>query len=114
MAERGRPARRCGPLLLAVGLTTQLAACGGDAARRGEAQSTYAEGEPPASTFGESISLWESADVASDRLATFASMTSGCRSFEEELPDGRRAVISVVQRDAPPPGRRGCRAGAAG
>lgn len=162
MTERGRRARWSGPLLLAMGLTTPLAACGGnppppsapdalpgsppeleeallttselgegwidlgavpleerglrgcpegqvitageDAARRGEAQSTYAEGKPPAPTFGESVSLWESADVASERLATFASMASECRSFEEELLDGRRAVISVVQRNAPPLG----------
>ncbi len=72
-----------------------------DSARRGEAQSIYAEGEPPAPTFGESISLWESADVAHDRLATFAATATECRSFEQELLDGRRAVLSVAEREAP-------------
>ena len=36
------------------------------AARLGEAQSPYAEGDPPVPTFGVSISVWESPDVALD------------------------------------------------
>lgn len=72
-----------------------------DPERVGEAQSIYAEGKPPAPTFGESISLWKSAEVAHARLRQFASQTSQCRSFTEQLNDGRQATINVSERQAP-------------
>jgi hypothetical protein len=77
---------------------------GEGSARRGEAQSLYAEGELPAPTFAVSISAWESPDVAQDRLTAFAAVATRCRSFEQELLDGRQAAISVAERVPPPLG----------
>jgi hypothetical protein len=74
---------------------------GEDRTRLGEAQSTYAEDDPAVPTFGVSISLWESPDVAAERFATFASMTSECQPFEEELPGGGTTMVSLLPRDAP-------------
>jgi hypothetical protein len=77
---------------------------GKDPARLGEAQSTYGEGEPPVPTFGVSVSLWESPDVAHERLSVLASIPSKCQSFEHELPAGGTATVTVTERDAPPLG----------
>ena len=77
---------------------------GQDPARLGEAQSVYGEGDPPVPTFGVSVSLWESPDVARQRLATLASIPSECGSFEHELPDGGTATVTITERDAPPLG----------
>jgi hypothetical protein len=75
---------------------------GKDPARLGEAQSLYGEGDPPVPTFGVSVSLWESPDMARERLATLASIPSQCRSFEHELPDG--GTVTITEREAPPLG----------
>jgi hypothetical protein len=80
---------------------TQVVTAGDDPDRRGEAQSLYAQGEPPEPIFGESVSLWVSEDVARERLAEFASMTTECASFEHELPDGGSASVRMLQQDAP-------------
>ena len=77
---------------------------GRDPARLGEAQSVYGEGDPPVPTLGVSVSLWESPDVARQRLATTASIPSECGSFEHELPDGGTATVTITERDAPPLG----------
>ena len=77
---------------------------GEDPARLGEAQSHYGEGDPPVPTFGVSVSRWESADVARERLATLASVPSECRSFDLELPEGGTATVTITERDAPPLG----------
>jgi hypothetical protein len=77
---------------------------GEDPARLGEAQSHYGEGDPPVPTFGVSVSLWESPDVARERLATLASIPSECGSFEQELPEGGTATVTITDRDAPPLG----------
>jgi hypothetical protein len=77
---------------------------GKDPARLGEAQSTYGEGEPPVPTFGVSVSLWKSPEVARARLATLASIPSACRPFEHDLPDGGTATVTITERDAPPLG----------
>ena len=74
---------------------------GEDPARLGEAQSVYAEGDPPVPTLGVSVSLWESPDVASQRLATLASLPSECPSFEHELPDGSTATVTITEGNAP-------------
>lgn len=60
--------------------------------------------EFPAPNIGESISVRESPDVAHARWATVAATAAECRSFEAELLDGRRAVVSVAEREAPPLG----------
>ena len=75
-----------------------------DPTRLGEAQSLYGEGEPPVPTFGESVSLWESPDVARERLGTFASITAECRSFEHRLEAGRTATVTITEQAAPPLG----------
>ncbi len=80
---------------------TRVVTGGEDPARLGEAQSLYAEGDPPVPTFGESISLWESPEVAAERLATSASVPSECGSFEQEMVDGTTATVRVLPRDAP-------------
>lgn len=72
-----------------------------DPERVGEAQSGYTEGEPPAPLFGESISLWKSAEVAHARLRQFASQTSQCRSFTNRLTDGRQATLRASGRQPP-------------
>ena len=77
---------------------------GEDPARLGEAQSVYGEGDPPVPTFGVSVSLWESPDVAHERLATLASIPSECPPFEHELPDGGTATVTITERNAPPLG----------
>lgn len=83
---------------------TEVVTGGEDPARLGEAQSTYGEGEPPVPTFGVSVSLWESPDVARERLATLASIPSTCGSFEHELPDGGTATVTITEADAVPLG----------
>ncbi|MGK5110836.1 MULTISPECIES: hypothetical protein [unclassified Geodermatophilus] len=80
---------------------TRVVTSGADPTRLGEAQSLYAEGDPPVPTFGESVSLWESPEVATERFAAFASMTSECRSFEHEMPDGSTATVRMLSREAP-------------
>ncbi len=85
---------------------TKVITAGEDSARRGETQSLYAEGELPAPNIAKSISVWESPDVAHDRWATFAATAAEFRPFEAELLDGRRAVVSVAEREAPPAGGR--------
>lgn len=77
---------------------------GKDPARLGEAQSTYGEGEAAVPTFGVSVSLWESPDVARERLATMASIPSECGRFRHELPDGGTATVTITEGDAPPLG----------
>ena len=72
-----------------------------DPERVGEAQSGYVKGDPPAPYFGESISLWTSAEVAHARLRQFASQTSQCRSFTDKLADGRPATLRVSGRKPP-------------
>lgn len=72
-----------------------------DPARLGEAQSTYAEGDPPVPAFGESVSLWASPEVAAERLAEFAAAGSECGSFEHELLDDGTATVTLLPRDAP-------------
>jgi hypothetical protein len=74
---------------------------GTDPARLGEAQSLYGQGDPPVPMFGVSVSLWESPDVARERLAALASIPSECRSFDHELPDGGTATVTITERDAP-------------
>ena len=74
---------------------------GEDPTRLGEAQSTYGEGDPPVPTFGESVSLWESPEVAAERFAEAASGPSECGSFEQELPDGSTATVHLLPREAP-------------
>ena len=74
---------------------------GKDPSRLGEAQSLYGEGDPPVPTFGESISLWESPEVAAERLAASASVTSECGSFEQEMLDGSTATVKLLPRDVP-------------
>ena len=86
---------------------TAVVTGGEDPARLGEAQSTYGEGDPPAPTLGVSVSLWESPDVARERLATLASIPSECPPFEHELPDGGTATVTITERDAPPLGDEG-------
>ncbi|MGK5110998.1 hypothetical protein [Geodermatophilus sp. CPCC 205506] len=80
---------------------------GEDPARLGEAQSHYAEGDPPVPRFGVSVSLWESPDVARERLAMLASIPSECGSFEQEMLDGSTATVTITERDAPPLGDEG-------
>ena len=80
---------------------TGLVTGGEDPARLGEAQSLYAEGDPPVPTFGESISLWESPEVAAQRFAASASITSACGSFEQEMVEGGTATVRMLPRDAP-------------
>jgi hypothetical protein len=75
-----------------------------DPARLGEAQSYYAEEDPAVITFGESVSVWESADVARERFATFASMATQCRTFEQEVLDGSTVTVRTEERNAPPLG----------
>lgn len=73
-----------------------------DPARLGEAQTYFLEGdEPPAPVFFTSVSLWESAEVARARLATFASAAGTCVDVPHRLPDGRRATYTI--REAPAP-----------
>jgi hypothetical protein len=74
---------------------------GDDPARLGEAQSLYNTGDPPVPTLGVSVSLWESPDVASERLATMASIPAECASFEDELLDGGTATVTITEREAP-------------
>ena len=83
---------------------TQVITGGDDPARLGEAQRLLADGQPPGPILGESISLWESPEVAGDRLATIASTVTECPTFQHELLDGRSSTVAVVQRDAPPLG----------
>ncbi|MGY1743061.1 MULTISPECIES: hypothetical protein [unclassified Blastococcus] len=77
---------------------------GEDPARLGEAQSYYAEDDPDVVTFGESVSVWASADVARERLATFASQARECRSFEQQVLDGSTVTVRTEERDVPPLG----------
>lgn len=83
---------------------TGVVTSGEDPARLGEAQSLYNAGDPPVPTLGESISLWESPEVAAERFAVFASMTSECRAFEHEMLDGSTATVRMLPHDAPPLG----------
>jgi hypothetical protein len=83
---------------------TKVITAGEDPARRGETQSLYAQGELPAPNIAESISVWESPAVAHDRWASVAATATECRSFEQELLDGRRAEVGVAAREAPPLG----------
>ncbi len=39
--------------------------------------------------------------MAGDRLAQFASQSTQCRSFQERLPDGQQALVTVSERRAP-------------
>ena len=71
-----------------------------DDRRVGEAQSYYNEGEPPAPTFFESVSLWDSAEVADERLGIFAS-SAQCVDVRQELLDGRPATATFTLRPAP-------------
>ncbi len=48
---------------------TRMVTGGDDPGRLGEAQSLYGRGDPPIVAFAESISLWESPEVAAERLA---------------------------------------------
>ena len=80
---------------------TNVPAAEEDVRRVGEAQSYYSEGEPPAPTFFESISLWDSADVASERLAVFATASEDCVGVQQELADGQSATSTFTQRPAP-------------
>lgn len=77
---------------------------GDDPARLGEAQSTYNAGDPPVPTLDVSVSLWESPEVAGDRLATLASIPAECGSFEHEVLDGGTATVTISEREAPPLG----------
>lgn len=86
---------------------TAVVTGGEDPARLGEAQSTYGEGDTPVPTLGVSVSLWESPDVARDRLATLASVPAECPSFEHELADGGTATVTISEREAPPLGDEG-------
>lgn len=80
---------------------TNVLAAGEDERRVGEAQSYYSEGEPPAPTFFESISLWDSPEVAAERLAVFATASEECVGVQEELADGQPATATFTQRPAP-------------
>ena len=84
--------------------SSQVITGGEDPARVGEAQRLLADGEPPAPVLGESISVWESPDVARDRLATIASTVTECGTFEQDLLDGRSSMVTLVQREGPPLG----------
>ena len=76
---------------------------GGPCPARGGAE-PLRQGDPPVPTFGESISLWESPEVAAERLAASASVTSECGSFEQEMFDGSTATVKLLPRDVPQPG----------
>ena len=71
---------------------------GEDPTMLGEAQSHYGEGDPPVPTFGVSISLWESADVA----------RQGCRRWRR-FPRSAAPSTSSCRRAAQPrsPSRSG-------
>lgn len=80
---------------------TDVLSAEADDRRVGEAQSTYSEGEPPAPTFFESVSLWDSAEVAAERLAVFASASVQCVDVQQELADGRPSTATFTERPAP-------------
>ena len=71
-----------------------------DQSRVGEAQTYFEQGEGrPALTFFESVSLWESAQVARERLATFATATT-CVGVTQRTPDGP-ATVTFTDRPVP-------------
>ena len=82
----------------------QVVTAGDDPRRLGEAQSVYAEHDPGVPTFGESVSLWTSAEVAGERLAEFASLPTSCPPYEREIPDAGTATVSHRPAEASPLG----------
>jgi hypothetical protein len=80
---------------------TDVLAAEEDDRRVGEAQSYYSEGEPPAPTFFESVSLWDSSEVAAERLAVFATASEQCVGVPQETPDGRSGTATFTDRPAP-------------
>ncbi|WP_409330782.1 hypothetical protein [Trujillonella humicola] len=80
---------------------SQVITAGEDPMRRGEAQSLYAQDDRDVPTFGESVSLWQSADVARDRMAEFATLPTDCPPVEREVPDGGTATVRHLAADAP-------------
>lgn len=80
---------------------TNVLAAEEDDRRVGEAQSYYSEGEPPAPTFFESVSLWDSPEVAAERLAVFATASEECVGVPQPLADGQVAAATFTSRPAP-------------
>lgn len=73
-----------------------------DERRLGEAQTYHRRGESdPAPTFFESVSLWESAQIAEERLATFGTAPTACTGGQHRTPDGRVAEVTFTGRPVP-------------
>lgn len=80
---------------------TNVLTSGEDAGRIGEAQSVFQQGEGPAPTFFESVSLWKSDRVAQERLETFRTATTSCVGVSEQMPGGGQATVTFTERRAP-------------
>lgn len=73
-----------------------------DAERVGEAQTFFTESESRrAPTFFESISLWQSPQVAAERLRTFATAPAVCLGGTMTTPDGKEVKVTAREQVAP-------------